>query len=348
MEILPGLHQLQTPMENSPLKYVLTYVLEGLDGILLFDTGYGTPQAWDGLTRELKGIGYAPSDIQRVLISHGHPDHAGMVGWVRQQSPGVEVGMIAREWRWMSERHRQEEMSGEDGVTAWDRILDDWMVLQGLSRREVEQGRLDHRAEAPDTRGLSNVPVTQIPMVDRPELLLEDGDEIRFGGWSLQAVWTPGHTPGHLCLYEHNHRVMFTGDHVLPRITPNVSLHAGQEGTSPLADFRASLEKAAAFEVDITLPAHLHTIPDLRARCNELLDHHAQRLNEVEAAVRGRPRTARDVAASVHWNAGPFDEFPLRTKRSAVGETLAHLQVLMDEGRVRRDDDDRIVWEIAG
>ncbi|MQC18618.1 MAG: MBL fold metallo-hydrolase [Chloroflexi bacterium] len=183
-----------------------------------------------------------------------------------------------------------------------------------------------------------------------PDVKLQDGEVVRFGRWVLQAVWTPGHTPGHMCLYEPNHRLMFTGDHVLPYISPNVSLHADQEGTSPLSDFRESLRKVAAFDTVAALPAHEFTIADLPARCDVLLHHHDDRLEEVRAAIgTSGPASTRTISQRVSWNTGPFDDFNIFMKRSALGETLSHLQYLADEGRVRSvQDGDRVLWVQAG
>ena len=181
-----------------------------------------------------------------------------------------------------------------------------------------------------------------------PDIELQDGEVVEFDGWRLRAVWTPGHTPGHMCMYEPNLKLMFTGDHVLPYISPNVSLHADQEGSSPLADFRSSLERVAAFDVECALPAHEFTIPDLRTRCEVLLHHHDDRLHEVRTAVGDGEASGREVSQRVLWNTGPFDDFNIFMKRSAVGETLAHLQLLEGEGRVERvEDGDRILWRQA-
>lgn len=347
MQIARG-HQLRTPMKNSPLQYVFTYVLEGSDGVTLIDPGYGIPDAWDSLTAALSDLGYRPSDVARVLISHGHADHAGMVGWIRRQAPTVEVGMMACEWPWMLERERREQATSPAAQETWDRLLDDWFVQHGLSQNEVATGRREH---AGSTGGapFSHVPPSEIPMVDPPTLMLNDGNRLTFGEWSLEVVWTPGHTPGHMCLYEVNRRIMFTGDHVLPRITPNVSIHLGQEGTNPLDDFLASLEKVAGYEVSLALPAHQFLIQDLPARCRELQAHHRERLAEVERAVSAaRLATTRDVAAAIHWNAGDFAELALPTKRSALGETLSHLEALRVSGRIRRVEAERALWEAVG
>src|SRR6185295_20412609 len=77
LEIVPGLHRLRTPMTSKALPWIMPYAFEGADGVTLFDSGYGTPEASEWLTQQLHGIGYQPSDIQRLIVSHGHADHLG-------------------------------------------------------------------------------------------------------------------------------------------------------------------------------------------------------------------------------------------------------------------------------
>src|SRR5690606_17338278 len=125
----------------------------------------------------------------------------------------------------------------------------------------------------------------------------------------------------------------------------NVSMHADQEGSSPLSDFRDSLKKVAAFDVAAALPAHEFTIANLRERCEILLHHHDGRLDEVRDAT-GEGASARTISQRVKWNTGPFDDFNIFMKRSALGETLAHLRYLEDAGRARSVvESDRVLWE---
>ena len=180
-----------------------------------------------------------------------------------------------------------------------------------------------------------------------PDVRLHDGDEYSFDGWSLKAVWTPGHTPGHLCIYDAKRKFTFTGDHVLSRITPNVSLAVEDEeiGRSPLREFRASLQKVADLDSVLGLPAHQDTIENLPERCLQILQHHDERLDEAYHALTGRI-SAAEVAENVEWSK-PYETFSIFKRRAAMGETLSHLQVLVEDGRVRRIElpDDRVVWE---
>lgn len=364
MEIVPGLHQLKTPFPGPALPYIMPYALLGPDGVSLVDAGFGTPAATEAMTEQLARLGREPKDIKRLFITHAHPDHIGMAGWIKEQSPDVQIIMLEREWQWIQDRW----IDGE----AWTRLSDGWLVKHGVPQEEIdaahEAGALSptspavkagEKAAAPSSNGAS-------ANGSRPgggngkmfdfgtPVLLQDGDIVEFDGWRLQAVWTPGHTPGHMCVYETNHRLMFTGDHVLPYISPNVSLHADQEGSSPLSEFRDSLRKVASFDVDRALPAHEFTLADLKGRCDVLLHHHDERLDEVRDAIGAGQVSARTISQTVKWNTGPFDDFNIFMKRSALGETLSHLRLLEDEERVRQvtttlgEGGDRILWEQVG
>jgi len=351
VEIVPGLFQLKTPMMGPALPYIMPYALRGSDGVNLFDAGFGTPPAIEAMTAELKALGYEPSQIRRLFISHAHPDHIGMAGWVKEQAPDAQVIMLEREWQWIQDRWLDNDK--------WTKLSDGWLVRHGMPQEEVDAAQAagalsptspvvrpgEKPPEQPARPQGGRPPFTFV----QPDVTLQDGDVVEFDGWRLQAVWTPGHTPGHMCMYETNHKLMFTGDHVLPYISPNVSLHADQEGSSPLSDFRKSLQKVAAFDVAQALPAHEFTIADLKSRCEILLHHHDDRLEEVRDAIGSGKATARAVSQTVKWNTGPFDDFNIFMKRSAIGETLAHLRYLEDAGRVRSSEEDgHVVWERVG
>lgn len=164
--------------------------------------------------------------------------------------------------------------------------------------------------------------------------MVEDGDRLPLPGWNLFEVHTPGHSPGDLCFHDPSQRLLLSGDHVLPRITPNVGVHAQSAG-NPLAEFFDSLARVAALEpeVDEVLPAYEYRFAGIGARVEQLLGHHDQRLAEVEEAATGL--TAWELTATLTWSRS-WDHVSGFMRRAAVAETLAHLVLLESRGRVRR------------
>jgi glyoxylase-like metal-dependent hydrolase (beta-lactamase superfamily II) len=191
----------------------------------------------------------------------------------------------------------------------------------------------------------ASMPVRSFVSPVPPDILIEDGDKPEVAGWDLTAIWTPGHSPGHLCFYLPDHRLMLSGDHVLPRITPNISFHP-QAGTNPLADFLNSLEKVAAHDVEEVLPAHEHRFVDLPGRVAELKAHHQARFDEVIAAIREGVTTTWGLAGCMTWSR-PWDQIQGFMRRAAVGETLAHLHYLELRGVVREEVGEPSHWHLV-
>ncbi|TAJ16412.1 MAG: MBL fold metallo-hydrolase [Dehalococcoidia bacterium] len=368
-EIVPGLWRLRTPMTSDALPWIMPYAFAGKHGVTLFDSGYGTPEAQVALTAQLKAIGYGPADVQRLIVSHAHPDHLGLAGWLKEQSPACEVTMLGREVSWFKDSHRGDE--------DWMKRSGQWMQRHGVTAEELERGRQDERGGPPWERqqreearaARAAAKAAAVAEGKHPDAATEterrswhmrieadrhlvDGELLEFDGWQVMAVWTPGHTPGHLCAYIPEHRLTFTGDHVLSRITPNVSLSEEDEaaGRNPLREFLASLKKVSDLDTGLALPAHEETIDDLPARCQVIAEHHEHRLHKALDAIDGiggQP-TAAQIAERVTWNR-PYSTFSMMKRRSAIGETLAHLDLLREDTRVlmHEAEDGTIRWERA-
>jgi glyoxylase-like metal-dependent hydrolase (beta-lactamase superfamily II) len=176
----------------------------------------------------------------------------------------------------------------------------------------------------------SNVTVAQ------PDVLIEDDQLIDLSGWDFRAVWTPGHSPGHICLYSDDHKLLLSGDHVLPRITPNISFHS-QQFANPLGDYLESLAKVRALNPDEVFPAHEYRFSGLDERVDVLIAHHADRLTEIEGILAKNPGVSCwDITLALSWSR-PWDEIHDYMQRAANGETLAHLVLLERRGRVTRE-----------
>ena len=168
-----------------------------------------------------------------------------------------------------------------------------------------------------------------------PDRSVDDGARVDVPGGTSTAVWTPGHTPGHLCFHVPEHRLLLSGDHVLPTITPHISISRRDRAGDPLGDFLDSLQKVARLDADEVLPAHRHRFGDLAQRVEDITRHHHDHLADIESILADGPASLWQIAARLTWNR-PWDQFPLGLRRSAVNETAAHLRYLTRRDRAVR------------
>ncbi len=315
-EVRPGLWSVPVPIPINPLRYVLVYVLElSGGGVALVDAGWDTDEAWTALAEGLSALGASAGDVRAVVVTHIHPDHYGLAGRVREAS-GAWVGLHPADAALLRERYVD-----VDGLIAAMRGL---LELSG-----VPPSTLPDLSEA-------SMQVRAFVSMARPDVLLEDGALVDLPGWDLRTIWTPGHSPGHVCLYSEHRRILFSGDHVLPRITPNISFHS-QQVPNPLGDYLDSLGRLRELAPGEVLPAHEYRFAGLSDRLDEIERHHGARLGEIEAALVERPgSTAWQLTTSLAWSR-PWPEVPAFMRRAANGETLAHIVLLERRRRVRRE-----------
>lgn len=300
-----GLWSVPVPIPDNPLRYTLCYFMSAGEGLVVVDPGWDSETGWRALLTGLSAAGAAVSDVAGIVVTHAHPDHHGLCGRLRAES-GAWLGMHPAERDTLPQRRgRREHGERSAEVTGWLRYC-------GASEPEIAEltALFDGHHEP---RSL-------------PDVLLEDGDLAPVRGRRLRAVWTPGHTPGHLCLQEPDARVLLTGDHVLPRITPNIGLHPANDD-APLTRFLGSLERTAGYDDHDALPAHEYRFRGLAARSRELREHHDRRCAEIIAVVTelGSP-TPWQVARHLTWSR-PWAEIGMM-RFGAVSETAAHLEHL--------------------
>ena len=205
----------------------------------------------------------------------------------------------------------------------------------GIDQRFLREGFPPEELKA--TRGTN--PARNLgPQLDLPNYrMVEDGEVLTVGEYTLQVIAAPGHTPGQLCLWLEEAGILFTADHVLFDITPNITMWPHMPNA--LGRYLESLEKVRALPVRLALPGHRHTA-DLGERIQALFTHHRNRVGETLAILQREPGlTAYETASRMHWDikAASWAEFPLNQKWFATGEALAHLEYLMEEGQVTRE-----------
>jgi glyoxylase-like metal-dependent hydrolase (beta-lactamase superfamily II) len=312
------------PIPNNPLRYVLVYLFETDRGPYLVDAGWNTDDAFDALRAGMAQAGADLAEVQGVLVTHIHPDHYGLAGRIRESSGA-----------WVA-------LHPADAALIGARYVEPDDLLQRV-------GALLRRVGAPpdELAQLQNASMPVLPFVSavQPDVLVEDGDRPEIPGWDLTAIWTPGHSPGHLCFWEAAGKLMLSGDHVLPRITPNIPFHP-QAGADPLGDFLRSLDKVGAFPAEEVLPAHEHRFVGLSDRVRELRAHHEARFAEVVAAISSGTTTAWEIASRMHWSRS-WDRIEGFMRRAAVGECMAHLRALEAGGVVREVMGEPSRWELV-
>jgi glyoxylase-like metal-dependent hydrolase (beta-lactamase superfamily II) len=326
-QLRSGLWSIPVPIPHNPLRYVSVhaFALDG-GGLGLLDTGWESDESWAALTGGLDSIGAGVDDVRGVLVTHLHFDHLGLAARVRDASGAwiamhpADAGAVAR--------------LNTAGAQAMVGTEIEFLVGLGADRDEA----VSDVGPAERMEGFTRMAV--------PDRLLEDGEHADFPGWRMRAVHTPGHTPGHLCFAEENTRLLFSGDHVLPRITPNISTsHAGLD--DPLRNYLDSLAAVRDLDPDEVLPAHEWRFRGLDARVDELTAHHEQRLTELLSAIRAHPdSTPWDLAAHLTWSR-PWEQYERRMRIFAVTETDAHLRLLASRGLITSSGGPVPTWTLA-
>lgn len=308
MQIADGIYQVQLPLP-FPLKIVNCYALRDGDGWTIVDTGIHYPPGQAAWQAAFDRLGLAPGAIRRIVLTHAHPDHYGMAGWLAQQSgapvllsPG-EQAFAQRVWH---------------NGAANERATVEFFRAHGMPADLAEQVRASMAENGAMTQPW---PATN---------LIEPGAQIVIGGRTFEAIATPGHSDEHLVFYCAAERLLLCGDAVLTKITPNVSCWPDSR-PNPLADFLGSLDTLARLEVDLALPGHGPLITTFGQRLRELRDHHAERLRAMARAA-GAGASAYEVCVAVF----PTGALSPHQLRFAIAETLAHLEYLVSVGAVER------------
>lgn len=313
-QIRPGIYSIKIRFVNSPLKNLNSYVFIGKDRNLLIDTGFNQPECLEDLRNGIKELGLNMNKTD-IFATHFHADHCGLIDQIAEKGTRIYMSSIDKVLL-------EEFILNEDRV--WEGYSD-WYLQEGYPAEELKEALSKNPAK---NFVLKNpVPITA----------LSDGVFLSAGNTKLHCILTPGHTPGHMCLYDVDTQTMVLGDHVLFDITPNITVWAGMHNSLEL--YLKSLKRIREFPVTIPLPAHRECTISMSARIDELLVHHEKRLEEAMAIIHETPGVnSYQIAGRMKWSirSKNWDDFPPAQKWFAVGETIAHLYFLVDAGKIKR------------
>jgi glyoxylase-like metal-dependent hydrolase (beta-lactamase superfamily II) len=295
-------------------------MIKSSDRNLIIDTGFNREECMDAMQAALDelDVDLAKTDL---FVTHLHADHFGLVGSLATETSKVYFN-----------QPDAERIHATDG---WENMLE-FARTSGFPEDLLDTALNRH----PGHRHYSR---RDIEMT-----LLEEGDRIEIGGYTLTCVHTPGHTRGHMCLYEADKKILFSGDHILIDITPNIQLWSEEE--NPLEQYLASLDKVSELDIDLVLPGHRRLVHKCKERIQELKDHHRHRADEVVEILKERDQTAYEIAGQMTWDidAKSWEEFPIMQQWFATGEAIAHLKYLEARGEIRSEKrDDKIVLSVG-
>lgn len=310
-QIRENIYLIPVPLPRNPLKVLNTYLIRGKRDLLI-DTGFNLDSCEQTLLSAFAQLGVKKENLD-VGITHFHSDHVGLlhrltgpenIVWCGK-IPWDFLGVEDQRWKQRIERLRRFglDLGPEYLSKEWDPQKQPEFDLEWLKARNFKE--------------------------------ISDGQILPLGDLNLRCIETSGHFPGHICFYEPKQKFLFSGDHILDTISPNVTCY-NLENPSSLGQYLKNLDRIKELEIDLVLPGHRNIFQDCNRRIEELKAHHEKRLTEVKRIVGGGEKTGVEIAARMSWNLSysSWDEFPPTQKFFALGEALAHLNYLIEKGVV--------------
>ena len=311
-EILENVYRIPVALPDNPLKELNSYLIKDPGHSLLIDTGFRLDECREALLNGLSELGEDPQSVD-IFLTHMHSDHAGLAADIVGE--GRHIYISATDYKLLATNDVEEKL-----------------IVVTLAERFRTAGMPDFII---DSMTEINPAIAYSPKTNAIQYtIVQDGETIRAGGYALRCIHTPGHTPGHMCLWDETNGTMFTGDHVLFDITPNITAWTFVDDS--LDDYLKSLRAVIKYPVKTALPGHRK--PGVfHKRIDGLLNHHQTRLDEVERLIREAPgSTAYDISGKMRWKirASNWGDFPPTQKIFAVGECMSHLDYLLRRGKI--------------
>ena len=309
-EVYENIYMVELALPKNPLKAINIYIIKGEDKSLIIDTGFNMEECKKELLGILNNLNIEISNIE-LFITHLHSDHCGLASVFEKAGCKVYAGDIdGRMINQMTE------------IEFW-KDFDKQKIMLDLERDKVSFD---------DHPGYKYCPEEMVDFV-----YLNEGKSIQIGEYFFEVIDIPGHTPGHIGLYERKNKLFFGGDHVLDQITPNIGFWGFEENI--LGTYFNSLGKIYNYEIDYLFPSHRNIITDHTRRINEIISHHKDRLEEIKDILKDGKLSVRDVASKMEWSirAKSWVDFPNPQKWFASLEAMAHLEHLYSTGKIDRN-----------
>ncbi len=314
IEHTPDITQVKVPLP-FPLKWVNSYIVKGSGGVTVIDPGLHTEEAEQVWMRVLDRLRIRFGDIEQIVLTHYHPDHYGLAGWFQERT-GVKV-LLSRKGESLARRLWGDGRPLSAGIHA--------LFLRHGMPGDIAAELLPHMDGF-------------IPLVSpQPEITyISEGDTVKLGDRKCWVLETEGHAEGHLCFYDEEEQVMFCGDQVLPRITPNIS-YLPESDANPLKSFMQSLNDLSGYSVRMAFPGHREPFAAFAERAQEIVRHHERRLHLMLERMR-EPVSAYRLCRDVFG-----DNLSIHQLRFAMSETIAHTVYLVNEGKAAESERDGII-----
>lgn len=318
-EVYPNIFQIEVPLPDTPLKIINSYFIRGGARNLLVDTAFRDDICRAAFTEAMTLLDFS-MDNTDLFLTHAHSDHCGLAGDFSTPSNRVYCSLDT-----------SYSVTGQDDLV-WE-YYDDMIVQSGLPEPD--------KSAHPGFKYASAVVQNLV--------LVEDGFALDVGDFHFVCVETSGHAPGHMCLYEADKQILFSGDHILATITPNNTIWERPWGIQRdlLGEYLDNLEKIRRLPIQVTLPAHRNVISDCGQRIEELNAHHQVRLNAImDILSEHGSLNGAEIASRMQWRirARNWDEFPDAQKVFATGEAMSHLTHLMFQNKITAELSDGVVY----
>lgn len=305
------------------VKFVCAYIFEVDDKRVIIDAGLNVIHWKRHFLKALEDRNLTIKDLDYCIVTHEHLDHCGLIKYFKRKNPNIQILM---------HETTNESLSSASNPSNFEKMEDNASIIvkeivsYGMSKKQIES-MLKIFLVWP-----------KIVRYQKPDGFLKDDDELDFQSSKLKIIWTPGHSLGHICVFDTKNRYLFSGDHILSRITPHIGVY---HITSLVTDtllypnildlYLKSLDKIDQLNPSVIFPAHQEIIYNPHERILEIKKHHQNRFHEITRAIEKKPLTPFEIS-QIHFG----KELDDMNSYLALNEVLSHLIHLEGEGKVNR------------